>query len=161
MDAQSRSLTREPRIPAFLALPPVLALAGGCHNYAPADMEALTPQSEVRAVLHHERSTDLQDALGFPGSELEGEVVEVDERSVLLSVPVPRQNGRRSQPPVRQRVRLEESDIVQLEARTLDRRRTLGAVGALGAAAAFLLVQVVTGDDPGGTPRTPPHDGEL
>lgn len=152
------SLTRWAVSGAVLAL---LVTAPGCYNYSPSDLGEVTPQDEVRVTVSHERSSELGSRLGTSAEDLEGEVLEVGEGSLLLSVPVERGAADGGQRPVRQRVRLYGDDVVRLESRSLDRRRTLGLAATAGAAAVFLVTQVIFGDDAGGTPRPPPGDGEL
>ena len=139
----------------------LVGTASGCYNYSHNDLGEVTPQDEVRVTVSPERSSDLGNRLGTSAEDLEGEVLEVGEESLLLSVPVERGAADGRQGPVRQRVRLYGDDVVRLESRSLDRRRTLGLAATAGAAAVFLVTQVIFGDDAGGTPRPAPGDGEL
>lgn len=138
-----------------------VALVTGCYNYSPVEMGGVAPGSDVRATLTTEKSLQLEEELGQRRSVLEGEVLDADAGSILVAVAWYRPDPRRGTEPLTQRIRLREDEILEVEARRLDRLRTGGFLGVVGTAAAFLVIRLVTGDDPGGTILPPRPDGEV
>ncbi len=158
-----RSLRQAPqRKSAGLARASVWALlatfaASGCHHYSVASMATVGPGDELRVRLAPEQLEEARRALVVAERAVEGRVVEIDEASLLIEVPLPGAS-RDLLPSFRfQRLRLPSSGIVEVELKTLDRRRTL-ALSGLGAVALGVLLYRQFADDPkvGGEPPDPP-----
>lgn len=139
----------------------VLLVAPGCYSYSPTGFQTVAPGIDVRANLTTEKSFELERELGERRTVLEGEVLEADPSSFLLSVPWTYRDPRLGQTALRQRIRLQESEVIQVEIRSLDRGRSALLFGALGAVGGFILYQIFGPDDAGGTIRPGPPNGEV
>ena len=145
---------------ALFTLPITFGLLTGCYSYVPVGLEAVSPGQKVRAGLTTEVIIDLERQLGDRRSSLEGEVVERSDDSILVEVPWDRNDPGLGQRPLRQRIRLSQGDILELELRSLDRTRTAGFAVAVGAAVGALLLKIL-GGDAGSTIVPGPPNGEV
>ena len=116
-------------------------LAGGCYQYQIVSLESLRPGMDIRATLSEEAALDLRAALGEVRPDLQGEVLERQNRSILLAVPELGTPVGFGNPSLHQRVRLNEGQVLRVELRTLDRGRTWGLVGAVGVGLGLLIYE--------------------
>jgi hypothetical protein len=106
----------------------------GCFSYLEVPSTNVAPGTRVRALLSTEGQVRLGPVLGGPQQELEGEVVEVDPESLLLLARVGVSNTPNGVFLERQRLQIEQREILRLEARRLERNKT-AAISALSAGA--------------------------
>lgn len=138
-----------------------LGMLSGCYNYAPVGMDAVAPGAEIRANLTTEKSFELERDLGERRSVVEGEVVEAGPLALLLSVPWTYRDPRLGQTALRQRIRVQENEVIRLEMRTLDRPRSAIVLGAVGVVAGVILFHIFGPDEVGETIRPGPPNGEV
>ncbi len=143
--------------PWWIALVALIPLAG-CHVYAPTGMGEVTPGETVRLRLTSTGEERLPATIQ-PGADrfLEGEIVERDGSEVTLAVvATARQRGFFTEQ-LRERVRLEIGEALEVERRVLDRPRTVVLLVAAGAVVTTAVIQVFTGKTGGNTiDRTDP-----
>lgn len=119
----------------------VLVLCGGCYTYTPVEPGAVTPGASVRARISASASDRLAPLLGPSGGRLlSGSWISATSDTFVVEVPSVNdaQSGGTIQT-LHQRVSIARGELLELEARTLDRVRT----GALAAAAAVVVGGVV------------------
>jgi hypothetical protein len=136
-------------------------LAGGCYQYQVVSLESLRPGMDIRAMLSEEASLGLREALGEVRLDLQGEVLEVQNRSVLLAVPEFRTGVGFGNPSFHQRVRLGPGEMLRVELRTLNRGRTWSLVGAVGVGLGFLIYEAVARGWVGGPTEGRDTGGEV
>jgi hypothetical protein len=125
--------------------------SSACFSYLEVPPGDLAPGTRVRAQLSTEGQVRLGDLLGAPQREVEGEVVEANPESLLLLARV----GVSSTPTgvflERQRLQIEQREIVRLEARRLERQKTVAfsalAAGALIGTAIWLFTAERSGTE--------------
>jgi hypothetical protein len=134
---------------ALLAAWGCIVACTGCFSYLEVPSTDLAPGTRVRAHLSTAGQVRLGPLLGSPQPEIEGEVVEVDPESLLLLARV----GVASTPTgiflERQRLHIEQTEIVRLEARRLERNKT-AAISVLAAGALLgTIIWLFTADGSG------------
>lgn len=127
------------RIRVAVALLPLLC--GACHAYAPASPSAVGPGDQVRALLTAEQLDRFRGVLPTDARSVEGTVLEAVPGELLLEVPLLVQAEGLRVESLRQRLRIPETGLADLEFRTLARGRTWALAGAAAA-----LVGYVTWD---------------
>lgn len=144
------------RVIVFLSI----FLLAGCYSYAPARPEALSPGTEVRAHLTGAGSDRLLDVNGLDARRLEGEVLDVGEGRIVLSVPVPVDPGTPRYRGLEERVILPFGDLAGLEIREMDRTRTGLFAGGAVVVAGSILAAALSGDSKSeeGTGLPPPNE---
>lgn len=119
--------------------PVLLIVLLGCYRYVPARMDEIALGAEVRARVSAEAAIRLSEVLDSEDRLLEGKLLERDDSTTLLLVPVAtRQNPARIET-LHQRLSIPRGEIVDLELKRLDRTRT-SALIVLGAVAAGVVV---------------------
>ena len=132
------------------------ACSAGCYRYDVAAVDRLTPESDVRARVSPGAAERLRAQLGGEGRVVEGRFLGWDGDRLLVEVPAVSEIRGMSVRTLHQRVDLDPGDILEIEVKALDRRRTYLVVGAgVAALAAVVIAQVV----PGGGSR-PPGGGD-
>ncbi|TVP42128.1 MAG: hypothetical protein EA350_17350 [Gemmatimonadales bacterium] len=139
----ARSIARPVALMAGLALG-----VGGCYHYTSTTFDHVAPKTHVRAHLTSEKTLELEPELGALRTQLTGEVLErrSDPHAVLLAVPrldagTPLGSNAR----LREWFWIEESAVIRVDVRSLDRRRTGLMAGAAGAAVGYLLARAIRG----------------
>lgn len=117
---------------------PVL-LSLGCYRYVPADTGSLRAGTEVRTRLSAAEAERIGELLQTNGRLLEGRLVEAEGDQLLLQVPVAYTQVGSRPGALHQRVGIPRSEIVEVELKQLDRKKT----GALIAASAIVAGAVL------------------
>ena len=120
------------KLKRLLGLIPLLA---GCYSYTPITPAAAPAGAEVRARITGAASDRIAPLLGtFDNRVLVGSVVENNSGSILLQVPMGAMpNVTTSVVPLQTRIPVAPSDLVSLEQRKVDVRRTTLLAGVLAA----------------------------
>lgn len=144
---------RARRVAATVLLIPA---AGGCYRYHSAATESVTVGMQVRARLSlraAERIAEVVVATDEGGRVVEGRLLENERTSLVMLVPTA--GGVMNSARLGQRLRLEPGDILELESKHLDRRRTglLVGAGALITAAVVIRQLRDSGEGLGPNPR--------
>jgi hypothetical protein len=115
----------------------------GCFSYLEVPPNELAPGTRVRALLSTEGQVRLAPLLGSAQPAVEGEVVETDPQSLLLLTRIGVASGPTGIFLERQRLQIEQREILRLEARHLQRNKTAAIAvlsgGALLGATLWLL----------------------
>jgi hypothetical protein len=116
-------------------------LLGGCHHYAPIAAEGLSPGMEVRATVTPQQAEALSGELRRTDrTVLEGVFLRHGQGELVIEVPaVSDLRGGRIET-IPQRITLSQGEIVALERRELDRRRTFLLAGTGTVLAGAILV---------------------
>ncbi len=151
--------------PAVIALTTsFMCFAAGCYTYAPADVSSVRPAAGVRATVSTAAATRIAPLLGTTDAHvLTGTLIESSSGTLLIEVPTTVRAGvGEAQQSLFQRVSIAPNELVDLETRTLDRRRTALVVGGVallaGSAALAALRGGPTSDLP---PRTSPAETRI
>ena len=147
---------------SLLAACGCIVASSGCFSYLEVPATNVAPGTRVRALLSTEGQVRLGSMLGGPQPELEGEVVEADPQSLLLLARV----GVSSTPTgvflERQRLQIEQREILRLEARRLERSKTVAisavALGALLGTTIWLFNAERSGTE---TPEVPAPENAI
>jgi hypothetical protein len=111
-----------------------LATAGvqsGCYSYALVRPDAATVGQNVRARVSGAEAERLEPVLGITGREIEGELLQQGDSSVVLAVMMPFATvGGAAPERVHQRIVIPRAELQELQVRQLDRSRTTLAIGA-------------------------------
>jgi hypothetical protein len=139
----------------------LMPLIAGCHSYAPIEPAAAPAGTEVRARITGAASDRVAPLLGtFDNRVLVGSVVENTAGGMLLEVPTGAMpNVRETVVALQTRVPLTSSDLVSLEQRRFDARRTsllVGVIAAGVAAGVHAALRAGGNGDPGRQPEDPP-----
>jgi len=135
-----------------------LPLLAACYRYAPIDLGAIRPGTEVRARVNATTAEQLEPLLGAAsGRLLSGTLISVAADTLVVEVPAVLQAEVGSSiQTLHQRVSIPRSGLLEMESRTLDRTKTYAVAGA----AALVVVGYVvkaTIIDPGR--ESPPGGG--
>ncbi len=132
-----------------------VVLTSGCYSYAPVSLESVSPGQEIRARISAQGSDRIREQLQTESREIEGEVLSRENGQVLLNVTAAlRQVGFRFEP-LQQRVLLTEDELLELERKELDRRKTYFVAAGVGVAVGTALFVVLEGRAGGGTKQPP------
>jgi hypothetical protein len=141
-------------------------VSSGCFRYLPVSPGNAPPVGEeVRARLSEGGLGKLAPEIREQqrGSVLEGEVVEADGSALVLAVSLDADGGpQRAGRDLRQRVVIPVADVVELELRQLDKKRTVVVLG--GAATlfgAFAITELLGGFGGSTRPPGPPDPPEM
>lgn len=129
-----------------------MMLSTGCFGYVPATLDSVPVGAHVRAMLSTEGQIILRDRIGIDAQVLQGELLENGGDTVLLAVrssTITDEFG--GQRPLFQRIDIPTSHILRVDLRRTDPVRT-GALVAVGAGAAALLISQAFGDSNPGQP---------
>ncbi len=138
-----------------------LTVGAGCYKYAPSTLESVEPNNKVRLLLSTEGELALEEKTGLRVRELTGQIVEMDDRRLLVEVPMAEVDPDFGGGKLNQRVEVPREHVLRIDAREPDPARTglLVAVSAGGVAAlvTFGVSSGSSGGDNGGTPPGPPE----
>lgn len=141
------------RLAALLA---VTAAMAGCYTYVPVNADAVSPGETVRARLTL-RAREQVGARAAQDGELEGKLLERQDRSLTLFVPAARRQRGFFSEELHERVHLDRSDVIELERRQLDRPKTYVLSGVAAAVVLGIAIETLTGKTGGNTiDRTDP-----
>lgn len=131
-------------------LPLLAAAVTGCYTYTPLPDQRPAPPADVRVLVSSDFRQQWPDVIGPGRRALEGRVLDWDESAVLLEVPVPGVSPGGAPRPLAQRFIVPWSDVVEVEVKQLDRRRTAAAIVGVSAAAILLRQLLFAGKTSGG-----------
>ncbi len=129
----------------ILLLVPVLA---ACYAHAPIEPTAVRPRASIRARVNAATAEQLEPLLGITNARLlSGIVISTSTDTLIVEVPTGvRAEIGSSVQTLNQRVAIARASIVELETRTIDRRRTGLVVGAASILAGALIYRAVRGE---------------
>lgn len=134
-----------------------LLLSTACYSYTPGSVDAVAPDTDVRARLSATEADKLSEYMPRDSRVLEGKVLERNGDSILMLVPVLSELRGNRVETLHQRLEVNRSGIVDLELRQLDRGKTWLIVGGgTAAVAAVVINSVVLGSS---SDRGRPGDG--
>jgi hypothetical protein len=135
----------------------LLLLSAACYRYTPGTVDAVPPDTDVRARLSAVEADRLAEYMPGASRVLEGKVLERNGESILMLVPVVSElRGNRVQT-LHQRLEVSRTGIVDLELRQLDRGKTgLIVAGGTAALVAVIVNSVILGSS---SDRNRPGDG--
>ena len=137
----------------------LLSLAAvGCHTYQPIALDEIQPSMAVRARMSVERAEAIAQDYPTVGREVDGAVLESNSEELVILVPLRYSAGFRSEPLIVTPVGIPNQDLLEVELKKLDWRRT-GAVAVAGAALlGFIVSRSLDGDGGGDDPGKPGGD---
>jgi hypothetical protein len=138
---------------------PLIALGlAACYTYAPVQPTAVAPGAGVRARVSATAAERIAPLVGVTDARvLTGTYVGTDAAGILVEVPTTAQVGAAgSLQHLAQRISISRGDLLEMETRTLDRRKTAVIVGVAAVVAGVTAASVLRGDrgsdrPPGGT----------
>jgi hypothetical protein len=150
IEPPARASQRRPapaRAPALLALLALLALpsATGCYTFTPLERTALSPGEEVRLTLSPAGVDLMSQITGRAGRAVEGHLVEWHHDEVVVAVPVPFAHARPQGSLPRQPVPIPMADVLLVERKMLDWKRTTLALAASSAVAGMVIWRAAGG----------------
>mgnify|MGYP001557065886 CR=1 FL=1 len=146
-----------PRGALVLAL---LAAGGGCFEYSYLPLAQARVGSDVRIQLSEDGLVHLVTATSgivpHLSRTLEGTLVEADSRQLIVAVRV-WSGGAGAENQIEQRVAIPAADVVAIERRQLDKKKTGGIAAAVGGAIVVIVARHLGGIFGGTTTNTPPN----
>lgn len=143
---------------AGVLLFPFLSVA--CFHFVLEPAGSVQVGKEVRMTLSDEGFAHLKDSIGsqFPQLHriIEGSVVAKDERQIFIGIYIPAEGSRSHN--MQQRIAIPQADIIGLERRVVDRKKT-GIIAAAAAVALGVLVNHWVSGKFGGTTNPIPDQG--
>lgn len=136
-----------------------VATSLGCYTYTPATLDAVPTGEKVRALLSSEAEAELRSRVGMASGLVEGELLEKNEDSVLLSVRAAERSRTPGTQSLYQRIDVARPDVLRVDVRQLDVPRTVVVAGGLTGAAVVALVLAI-GEGKAGRPE-PPNGGPV
>ena len=133
-------------------------VAGGCYSYVAAPSTGARIGEQVRVRVSGAQADRLEQVLGVNDRNIEGELLEQADGSVVLGValPVPGQSGTTLER-AQQRITIDRAELQDIELRRLDKLRTTllvgGAVAAVAAIAATTGSSLLGGSGASGSPN--------
>ena len=132
------------RRPLLFALP----LLTACYTYVPVELAAVRPGMSVRARVSAVAAARVAPLLGTPDARLlTGKLIDTSADGVLVEVPSlvqgPTANSFET---LHQRVSIARSELIEMEARSLDKLRTGALVGGTAVVLVATLVKALKGD---------------
>lgn len=151
-----RSPCRRISLPAFGAVLLTTILAG-CYTYAPIDAATPPAGASVRARLAPPAAQRLAPSLGAGDARvLTGVVVDAQRDAFTLEVPAVPMGTASAPQGLFQRVNLGRTDVLEVERRTLDRRRTGLVVAAAVVGVGVITSAIIHGQSTGSNSPTEP-----
>jgi hypothetical protein len=121
------------------------AMASGCYSYIAVPPSGGTVGEQVRVRVSGGQAERLEPVLGMTDREIEGQLLEQSDSSIVLSVPLPLPaTGGAALERAHQRIIIPRSDLQEVERRKLDKTRTSLLVGA-GVVALATVIAASTG----------------
>ena len=135
-----------------------LTTLSGCYSYARVSPETVPAGTGVRGHLSPVGASIVEGITGRASRTLDGSFVRSDADTIVFSVPIPRSAVELRSEALHQFIGIPRGEVVDLELRRLDRTRTYGLAAALGAVAAYVLIETLSGES-GGTGQGPGGGG--
>ncbi len=123
----------------------------GCYTFQPTSATDLTVGQTVRARVAGAWADSLDAVIQRDARIFEGTVVEDRGSALLMEIPIHVEGGARTPGALNQRVEIPDAAFLELELKTLDRRRTGMAAGVVAIAAGAFVLQQLNGRS-GGEP---------
>jgi hypothetical protein len=122
-------------------------LSAGCYHYSSVETTGLEAGSGVRARISPAAAERIAPLLGTRGQRvLTGTVVDRNSSGLIVEVPTAAQQGiEGSTQTLYQRITLAPADVVEIERRTLDTRKTALIVGGVTAVALSVVIKQMRG----------------
>lgn len=135
-------------------------LASGCYTYVPMGAPGgLASSSEVRVRPSAEYRAGLRSLLNFEPMTVQGRVLDVGEEGFRLEIVTASVEYGARGSPLTQQVVVPWSEVLVLEEKHFDRRRTSLLAGTL-AVLGSVVVAFMLGGEAGGTLEAPPNGGD-
>lgn len=147
-----------------LALTALGLSSAGCFSYVPAELETTPPGQGVRVLVTRQGAAELAQISDVVGSApiLDGTVVGVEGRELLLLVPVAQRQVGFMTTNLNQTIRIPTSEIVSFERREFDKFGTAFVLGGVVGAVTAIVVFIVKPRGAGNSdPEDPPDDLRL
>lgn len=136
----------------------LLPLLGACYAYVPIERTGASPGMKVRARVSATEASRLAPLLRVTDARLiTGAFVDSASGALIVEVPTMVPQVGSSFETLHQRVSISRSELVELEARKIDRFRTSALVGAAAIVAGVVIYRSVNGDP--GRDRAPNPGG--
>ncbi len=134
-------------------------LTAGCYHYSAVETTGVDAGSGIRARISPNAAERIAPLLGMGVQRvLTGTVVERNSSGLIVEVPTAAQQGiEGSTQTLYQRITLAPADVVEIERRTLDTKKTALIVGGVSAVALSVLVKQMRGGP--GIDSPPPSSG--
>ncbi len=134
-------------------------MSAGCYHYSSVETTGVEAGSGVRARISPTAAERIAPLLGMgPQRVLTGTVVERNSSGLIIEVPTAAQQGvEGSTQTLYQRVTLAPADVVEIERRTLDTKKTALIVGSVTAVALSVVIKQMRGGP--GIDSPPPSSG--
>jgi hypothetical protein len=134
-----------------MRLPPagflVIALSlSACHKYTPISSSAVPAGAEVRAHLTERGLQQLEFVPRRDIWEVDGALVRIDERDLVLSVTLPADPRATSRRNLSQVVTLTREDYVGLDLKQPDHTRSALMIGGIGAVFGVIAIAILSGN---------------
>ena len=138
-------------------------LFSGCFQYTATDVGSVSPGEDVRIRITAAQFDEMEEHIPGHDRVLEGEVIEAHGDSLLVEVPVTVTSDGLRVNSLKQRFSLPATGIVEVEGRTLDKRRTYTVSAAVALVAGIFLYQQLNDDAATGpgTPNPPPPEDRI
>ena len=143
------------RTSAFVALLPVLS--AGCYTFAPTELGNAPLGTEVRALLSEPARQRLWSVVPLDRQYLDGKVIASAGDTLLLEVTIQPAGGMPGT--FLQRIPVARQEILFLQTKQLNRRKTTMFGGVIAAAAVAVAVRILSGEAGGGA--WPPVDSGI
>jgi hypothetical protein len=141
----------------------VLLATAGCFRYTQVPLENAPIGEKVRVRMSETALQRLLETVGGNSTEsgrtIEGVLLQVNERDLLLAIPVA-SRGLQTPTAFHQRAVVRHDDVMELCVKQLDRQKTAVVLATAGAALSAILMRFVIGEY-GGTTKPPPDPGPL
>ena len=137
------------------------AISTGCYSYVTVPPGSGTVGEQVRVRVSGAQAERLEPVLGMTDREIEGQLLEQSDSSIVLSVPRPlAAEGGATFERAHQRVVIPRADLQEIDWRKIDKTRTslLVGVGVVGVATAVAVamggIEIGSGGDRGTSQRS-------
>ena len=137
----------------------LVLLVPGCTRWVPARIGDVPVGADVRLRLSDEGIQELEELTGTLRSEISGELVQWDQE-VMISAAL-ETSGMRLGNNLRQRLVVDQDDVVGVDVRETDRTRTalfVGGMAVVGGSALVWIISKLTSSGPA-APSQPPTTG--
>ena len=135
-----------------LSLAVCLLVTSGCYSYQRSSPAEIGPGQDVRVRITGAYADSLAPILMTQDARVvEGEVVDQDNGSVMLEVAVNSQLEGIRMETLRQRVRVPNDELVDVEVKELSKLRTYGTIGLVVGVGVAIVVSQLSGDSGGGS----------
>lgn len=136
--------------------------AAGCYSYHTIRPEDVQPDLNVRLRVTPEAAGHVATVMGYPTQDVSGQVVWLQQDTLLITVATPTAPEARTIQRLYQRLDVPLSQVIEVRQRTFSRGRTYACVGTAVAAVVGVTVAAFSGVFGGTTDvEPPPVDNRL